>query len=308
MSEEITKTEPTSELTKTTTADMLLDAAVFDRVKSIAAIMASGKCAIPKHLQGNVGDCFAVILQAMQWRLSPFVVAQKTHIVNGALGYESQLVNSICTSSGAIRDRFRYEYVGDWEGYRKSGYAKSAETGCGINVGATLAGESELRWLPAPLYMENVKTRNSPLWSTNPQQQIAYLAVKNWVRLYAPDAILGVYSTDELADGEPINVTPVSATSAPAKPESESARRLKEACKKPEPVKPEKPLTQLIAEDIAERHPPVSVGDIVGYIRDHGVKDVDAPECWSPGRYDAFRANISSEIDKIAGKILAERG
>lgn len=292
-----------TELVKAATAgEIMTDAALFDRAQKLAAIMAAGKCAIPKHLQGNVGDCFAVICQAAQWGLSPFVVAQKTHVVNGALGYEAQLINAVVTSMRVTRDRFRYDFVGDWEGYRKSGYAKSAEVGCGLNVGATLAGESEPRWLPAPLYMENVKTRNSPLWATNPQQQIAYLAVKNWARLYAPDAILGVYSADELMDAEPINVTPTD-----AKTESPAAAKIKQAAAA-RLEKPAKPLTQLIAEDIAERHPPVSVGDIVGYIRNHGVKDVDAPECWSPGRYDAFRANISSEIDKIAGKILAERG
>lgn len=283
-------------------AEIMLDGAMFDRVQKIAAIMAAGKCAIPKHLQGNVGDCFAVIGQALQWGMSPFVVAQKTHVVNGALGYEAQLINAVITSMRVTRDRFRYEYVGDWEGYRKSGYAKSAEVGCGLNVGATLAGETEPRWLPAPLYMENVKTRNSPLWATNPQQQIAYLAVKNWARLYAPDAILGVYSADELMDAEPINVTPVE-----AKTESPAAAKIKQAAAA-RLEKPAKPLTQLIAEDIAERHPPVSVGDVVGWLRSHGVKDVDAAEGWPEGWRAEFTKDLSVSIDKIAGKILAERG
>jgi len=41
------------------------------------------------------------------------------------------------------------------------------------------------------------------LWASDPKQQLAYLAVKRWARLYAPAVILGVYSSDEL---EPINV------------------------------------------------------------------------------------------------------
>ena len=40
--------------------------------------------------------------------------------------------------------------------------------------------------------------RNSPLWKSAPKQQLAYLAVKYWARLYCPEVILGVYSTDEL--------------------------------------------------------------------------------------------------------------
>ena len=296
------KKESTELVKETTAGEIMTDAALFDRAQKLAAIMAAGKCAIPKHLQGNVGDCFAVICQAAQWGLSPFVVAQKTHVVNGALGYEAQLINAVVTSMRVTRDRFRYEYCGDWEGYRKSGYAKSAEVGCGLNVGATLAGETEPRWLPAPLYMENVKTRNSPLWATNPQQQIAYLAVKTWARLYAPDAILGVYSADELMDAEPINVTPTE-----AKTESPASAKIKQAAAA-RLEKPAKPLTQLIAEDIAERHPPVSVGDVVGWLRSHGVKDVDAAEGWPEGWRAEFTKDISVSIDKIAGKVLAERG
>lgn len=179
-------------------SEVIFDDRKFERMHELAKLMASGKFSIPKHLQSNSGDCFAVIMQSMQWGMNPFAVAQKTHVVNGALGYEAQLVNAVVSASRAISGRFHYEYAGDWDAYRASGFNKSKEAGCGVNVGAVIRGESEIRWLPAPLYMETVKTRNSPLWATNPMQQLAYLAVKFWARLYTPDAILGVYSVDEL--------------------------------------------------------------------------------------------------------------
>ncbi len=43
----------------------------------------------------------------------------------------------------------------------------------------------------------SVITRNSPLWTSNPKQQLAYLALKYWARLYCPDVILGVYTPDD---------------------------------------------------------------------------------------------------------------
>ena len=49
-----------------------------------------------------------------------------------------------------------------------------------------------------PLYLSGVVTCNSPLWVSNPKQQIAYLGVKYWARLYCPEVILGVYSPDEV--------------------------------------------------------------------------------------------------------------
>ncbi|MDF2784463.1 MAG: fii1 [Pantoea eucrina] len=58
--------------------------------------------------------------------------------------------------------------------------------------------------------MEFVTTRNAPLWKTAPKQQLAYLAVKYWARLYCPDVIPGVYTPDEFEPTQRArrNVTP----------------------------------------------------------------------------------------------------
>ena len=128
--------------------------------------------------------------------MNPYAVAQKTHLVNGTLGYEAQLVNAVITSSTAVQGRFKYEYGGDWEKFKPGVANASNERGLSVRVGAVLKGETEITW-GEPLYMEYVTTRNSPLWKTAPKQQLAYLAVKYWARLYCPDVILGVYTPDE---------------------------------------------------------------------------------------------------------------
>lgn len=162
----------------------------FDRIWKIAQTMAESTGAVvPKHLQGKIGDCLAVVTQAFMWGMNPFAVAQKTHVVNGALGYEAQLVNAVVQQSGAIRGHFHYEYEG---------------TGANVKcrVGAMLRGDTALTW--NEMYgADQVKTKNSPLWATNPKQQLGYLQVKNWARAFAPGAILGVYTPDELDDFVP---------------------------------------------------------------------------------------------------------
>lgn len=164
---------------------------LFDKAWRIAEVMASGKATVPQHLRGNTGDCLAVCMQALQWNMNPFAVAQKTHIVNGALGYEAQLVNAVVQQSGAIRGRFYYEFD---------------DKGPACRVGAILRGEREITW-GEWLSAASVKVKNSPLWATNPKQQLGYLQVKNWARAYCPGAILGVYSDDELGAGDPPLVT-----------------------------------------------------------------------------------------------------
>lgn len=47
--------------------------------------------------------------------MNPFAVAQKTHLVNGVLGYEAQLVNAVITTCAPVVDRLHYEWFGEWE-------------------------------------------------------------------------------------------------------------------------------------------------------------------------------------------------
>lgn len=177
------------------TSIMMNDEAM-NRIVSAAKLMAAAKVTVPKHLQGSEGDCMAVTMQATQWQMNPFAVAQKTHLVNGTLGYEAQLVHAVLQSTKAIRGTFNYEYQGSGN-----------DLTC--RVGAVLNGDSEIIW-GEWLASASVTTKNSPLWKTNPEQQLGYLQVKNWARKYAPGAILGVYTVDELMDSPPMekNITP----------------------------------------------------------------------------------------------------
>jgi nitrogen regulatory protein PII-like uncharacterized protein len=183
---EVDAAEPTQHATSLTLA---MDPNAMDKMLRVAEIMAAGRATVPKHLQNNVPDCLAVTMQAMTWGMSPFVVAQKTHLVNGTLGYEAQLVNAVVQASGAITGRFHYEYEG-----------KSPNLLC--RVGAVLRGETEITW-GNWLNEKDVTTKNSPLWKTNPAQQLGYLQVKNWSRLFSPGSIMGVYTPDEIETFKP---------------------------------------------------------------------------------------------------------
>ncbi len=188
---------------------LMLDAASMDKMMRLADFMASGKSALPAHLRGSPGDCLAVVMQACQWNLNPFAVAQKTFLINGTLGYEAQLIAAVINTSKVVSDRFSFEWFGDWKRvigkfqikkgdkgeYRVPGWQLADEEGLGIRVWATLRGESEPRVLE--LLLAQARVRNSTLWADDPKQQLAYLAQKRWARLYASDVILGVYSPDE---------------------------------------------------------------------------------------------------------------
>lgn len=179
--------------------DIILDDSLFNKCHRLAEIMASGQCTVPKHLQGKVGDCFAIIGQAIRWGMDPYAVAQKTHLVNGTLGYEAQLVIAVINAKAPIIGRLKFDYFGDWS---KVVNKDDRSTNVGVTVGAVMQGDDQPTVLS--LNMAQVgAVRNSPLWTADPRQQLAYLAAKRWARLHCPDVILGVYTPDEL-DEQPI--------------------------------------------------------------------------------------------------------
>jgi hypothetical protein len=175
------------------TPDVIFDDNTFARIERIASVMAAGVSTIPKHLQGNKADCFAVAMQASKWNMDPFIVAQKTHLVSSTLGYESQLINAVIIGSKLTVGRPEFTIGGDWKAAKSS-----ASADAWVEVSATIKGEANPRILR--LNWSDVQTKNSPLWKSKPEQQACYLALKYWSRLHTPDVIMGVYSPDELGD------------------------------------------------------------------------------------------------------------
>ncbi len=218
--------------TTITASNAIFNVPMLTQLTAFANLMADSRVSVPEHLAGKPADCMAIVMQAMQWGMNPYAVAQKTHLVGGKLGYEAQLVNAVISSSDAVTGRFHYKYGGDWSkctgtkevtvkkrGKNNSEYTTterirawndSDENGAFVQVGAVLRGEREITW-GEPVYLSSVVIRNSPLWVTNPKQQIAYLALKYWARLYTPDVILGVYTKEELEGHLEKEINPLSA-------------------------------------------------------------------------------------------------
>lgn len=150
-------------------------------VVKFAEVMCRADIALPKHLRGNAGACMAVALQAMEWELSPFAVASKSYTVNGAIAYEAQLIAAVVNTRSGIKGRLKYRYDGTGN-----------EMTC--TVTGVLDGD-ECEYTTPPIGA--ITPKNSPLWKTDPQQQLGYFAARSWARRHCPEVILGVYDRDE---------------------------------------------------------------------------------------------------------------
>src|SRR5262249_57210565 len=78
-------------------------------------------------------------------------------------------------------------------------------------VTARLAGHRKgLVYETPPL--KQITPKRSPLWQSDPDQQLAYYARRSWCRKHRPDVLLGVSDVDELPGqvlDVPRDVTPV---------------------------------------------------------------------------------------------------
>ena len=155
----------------------------------LAKLMASSNF-VPAHLRGKAGDCLAVIMQAGRWGMDPFAVGNKSYFVNDRIAYEAQLVNAVINSSGVLDGKLHPDWSGE-----------------GNDLVCTVTGR--LKGDPKPktrrVAIKNITTRNSPLWKQDPEQQIAYYTSRAWVRLHAPEVLLGVYTPDEVEQMQPID-------------------------------------------------------------------------------------------------------
>ncbi len=280
----------------------MLEGDGMDKMFKLAEQMATSKLSVPEHLRGNVGDCLAIVTQAMLWNMNPFAVAQKTHIVSGRLGYEAQLVNAVVQNSGAVRGAPRYEYHGE-------GMAMECR------VGFVLRGESEITW-GEWLKNGDVTTRNSPLWKVNPKQQLGYLQIKNWARAFCPGAILGVYTTDELEqlgsfpDGDGVIPEPA----APRGPQRKSASRPPAgSAADAEGAAPPPPAASAAPAPRAEQAAPKpAAGDSalttgqVAYLRNK-IKAAGLQESTFHDRFNvsAIEALTSEQFDAVKAELLA---
>jgi len=161
----------------------MLAPTTFGEVVSFAELMSRSQHAIPKHLRGNPGACMAITMQALRWEMDPFAVAAKAYSVNDMIAYEAQLIAAVVHTRAPIRRRPDYAFTG-------TGADLRCVVTCEMQDGSTKVYESPREG--------DIKTKNSPLWKTDPQQQLGYYSIRSWARRHTPEVLLGVYAPDEL--------------------------------------------------------------------------------------------------------------
>ena len=153
-----------------------------------AATMLSKSTIVPEHYRGNVSNCLIALDMSANLGLNPLLFMQKSAIINGKMAFEGQLVISLVNKMKPFNTPISFDYEGKDKDLVCTAWAISK---AGQRV------EYKLRYADAIKIGNAGKNSN---WQNATQLMISYRAATYLVRLYAPEILLGCYTTEEAHD------------------------------------------------------------------------------------------------------------
>ena len=297
-----------------------------------AALMAKSPM-MPPLFRGDVYGCFALQQMAYQWEMMPALLAPGIYKVSAdaPLSLEGKTVKAIIDKFAPVKDHFiEDEYIGDWskilgkfeertnsqgKKYKVPGWKTEDEKDLGIILRAETKSGHKIEY---KLMMTQCLTRNSTLWSEDPQLQIYYRAIARFARKYFPGILGGMYVKEELADGEIIDVevVPNSEPENKAKQSKseELLNKMKQKKGKVSDVKAEETVVEEVAKTEQGTNVKESISDyLVGYFKQNNVPlnlldvkryleldrklkmDMDSPEL--PAEWDDYIRNRTNSLE-----------
>jgi hypothetical protein len=159
------------------------------------------------ELRSNVAVVIGLLDIAARAKLSPYLLSMKCYVQKGVLCFESQAFHALARPflDGGLKGEYlgegqereliiRGRLRGDpYEYEHKSPKLKDLHPGHSVKE---VNGER----------LQFVK--GSPLWDRKPDVQLWYDTTRDWVRLHCPEAVLGLYTTDEVEAEDFRDVTP----------------------------------------------------------------------------------------------------
>ncbi|MDV3469047.1 recombinase RecT [Stenotrophomonas sp. C3(2023)] len=164
----------------------------IDQAIQLSEVMAKANL-VPEHLRGKPGDCLLIVMQAQRWGMDAVSVAQCTSVVHGKLCYEGKLVAAALYSMGAIEGRLEYDIQGT--GQNASITVTATPRG---GRGPQLVRGTVKDWRTYGKDKTGARIDNA--WDKIPEDMLVYRGTRQWARRYAPEALLGVYTPDEMED------------------------------------------------------------------------------------------------------------
>ena len=155
---------------------------------------------VPVSYQGQKGlsNCLVALEMSKRMNLSPLTVMQNLNIIHGTPSWSAQFISSQILGCGRFKN---FDYVVSGEGASLSVYCEAIR----------VEDSKKVKGTPVSMKMarEEGWTRNSK-YSSMPELMLRNRAATFFGRQYIPDLLLGVQTSEEVVDIQPLDVTPQS--------------------------------------------------------------------------------------------------
>lgn len=148
---------------------------------------------VPQSYQKNWCNCLIAIEQAQRLRVSPMMVMQNLYVIQGRPSWGSSFLIAAINNSGKYDTELQFEESKDKNGKPYSCIAYALKNGRRIEgMEITMDMAQAEGWL----------NKNGSKWKTMPQLMLRYRAASFFARLNCPEITLGLYTRDEIIDGD----------------------------------------------------------------------------------------------------------
>ena len=147
---------------------------------------------VPVAYQNRPENCFIALDMANRMGVSPFIIMQNLHVIQGKPSFSGSAIASMIRSNPNLKD-VELVYVGEegkdtWGAYITAINVKNGKKLKGGTV--TIAISKKEGWFQ----------KSGSKWQTMPELMLAYRAYAWFGRVYTPEVMMGLHSTDEIVD------------------------------------------------------------------------------------------------------------
>jgi len=144
---------------------------------------------VPEAYRNNIPNCMVAMEMSHRIGISVLEVMQNMQIVKGSVGWKSEYVINKVNSSGLFTDSLEFVFSTD----RQSCYAIATKKSNGKELRGTLVSMELAK-------AEGWLTKNGSKWVTMPEQMLMYRAATFFCRVFCPEVLAGVQTSDEIID------------------------------------------------------------------------------------------------------------
>ncbi len=165
------------------------DAASFEHTQRVALMIAKSEI-VPKAYQNNVQNVMVALEMANRIGISPLMVMQNLHVIQGKPSFGSPFIIATINSSKRFSP-LRFEVTGTGMGMSCYAWANDLTDNTRVK-GPTITMEMA----KAEGWIDKAGSK----WKTMPELMIQYRAASFFGRLNVPEIMMGMHSVEEIED------------------------------------------------------------------------------------------------------------